>query len=37
MTGASILAASGHDQIAVLEGGPDTWSTATGTPLESDP
>lgn len=36
MTGASILAARGHDEVAVLDGGPDTWSAATARPLEMD-
>ncbi len=35
MTGASILAASGHDDVLVLDGGPDTWSTTTGETLET--
>lgn len=35
MTGASVLAAAGHTDIVVLDGGPDTWSTATGRSLES--
>jgi rhodanese-related sulfurtransferase len=34
MTGASLLAARGYD-VDVLRGGPDTWSTATGTPLQT--
>lgn len=33
MTGASILQAARHDDVAVLAGGPDDWSAATGTPL----
>ncbi len=33
MTGASLLAARGHGGLSVLDGGPDTWSTATGQPL----
>jgi hydroxyacylglutathione hydrolase len=33
MTGASLLAARGIDQITVLEGGPDTWSATTGRSL----
>ena len=35
MTGASILAAAGRVDVVVLDGGPDTWSTATGRPLET--
>ena len=35
MTGASILAAHGRADVMVLGGGPDTWSTATGRPLET--
>lgn len=35
MTAASRLAANGHSNLVVLDGGPDTWSTATGTPLVS--
>ena len=34
MTGASLLAANGRTGIVVLDGGPDTWATATGTALE---
>jgi rhodanese-related sulfurtransferase len=34
MTGASILSAHGHDIVAVFDGGPDTWSDATGISLE---
>ncbi|GMU77255.1 MAG: MBL fold metallo-hydrolase [Acidimicrobiia bacterium] len=33
MTGASLLAAHGYD-VDVFDGGPDTWSTATGRPLQ---
>jgi len=33
MTGASVLAARGHADVVVLDGGPDTWSEATRTPL----
>lgn len=33
MTAASILQAAGHDQLAVLAGGPADWSAVTGTPL----
>jgi hydroxyacylglutathione hydrolase len=35
MTGASILTAHGHDNVVALHGGPDTWSDATGIPLET--
>ena len=35
MTGASLLAARGIDEIAVLAGGPDTWAFATDRPLET--
>ncbi|MDO8363973.1 MAG: rhodanese-like domain-containing protein [Actinomycetota bacterium] len=35
MTGASILAAAGRDDVLVLDGGPDTWSAATGQALET--
>jgi rhodanese-related sulfurtransferase len=34
MTAASILAASGHDEVAVLHGGPESWSAVTGRQLE---
>jgi hydroxyacylglutathione hydrolase len=30
MTGASILAARGHRDVSVLDGGPDTWAASTG-------
>jgi rhodanese-related sulfurtransferase len=33
MTGASILTARGHDQVGVLDGGPDTWTAWSGEPL----
>jgi hydroxyacylglutathione hydrolase len=33
MTAASLLAASGRDDVVVLDGGPDTWSAATGRAL----
>jgi rhodanese-related sulfurtransferase len=33
MTGASILAARGHDDLNVLDGGPDTWAAWSGEPL----
>ena len=35
MSAASLLAASGRSDLFVLDGGPDTWSTATRTPLAS--
>ena len=35
MTAASILRAHGRPDVAVLDGGPDTWSTATGRTLET--
>ncbi len=34
MTAASLLAANGRSDLVVLDGGPDTWSTVTGAPLE---
>ncbi len=37
MTGASLLAARAGADVAVLDGGPDTWSDATGHPLETGP
>lgn len=37
MTGASLLAAGGHRDVSVLDGGPDTWSSATERPLTVDP
>jgi 3-mercaptopyruvate sulfurtransferase SseA len=33
MTGASVLAARGHHDVVVFDGGPDSWSSATGRPL----
>jgi glyoxylase-like metal-dependent hydrolase (beta-lactamase superfamily II)/rhodanese-related sulfurtransferase len=33
MTAASILQAAGHEELAVLAGGPADWSAATGTPV----
>ncbi len=33
MTGASILAAQGHAEVMVLDGGPDTWAAWSGQPL----
>jgi len=35
MSGASILAANGREDVVVLDGGPDTWSAATGNPLQT--
>jgi len=35
MTAASILTACGRDDVVVLDGGPDTWSVATGNQLET--
>jgi glyoxylase-like metal-dependent hydrolase (beta-lactamase superfamily II)/rhodanese-related sulfurtransferase len=35
MTGASILAAAGRNDISVLVGGPDDWAHAAGAPLAS--
>ena len=35
MTAASILTARGRHDLVVLDGGPDTWSTATRTPLDA--
>jgi hydroxyacylglutathione hydrolase len=35
MTAASLLAAKGRSDLFVLDGGPDTWSTATRTKLET--
>ncbi|MFF7641529.1 rhodanese-like domain-containing protein [Streptomyces canus] len=34
MTAASLLARAGHDDLAVLDGGPDDWAKATGRTLE---
>ena len=34
MTGASLLTTRGRTDVAVLDGGPETWSSATGLPLE---
>ncbi|MEU9010714.1 MBL fold metallo-hydrolase [Streptomyces sp. NPDC048479] len=34
MTAASLLQRAGHQDLAVLDGGPDDWSKATGSPLE---
>lgn len=34
MTAASILAANGHADVSVFDGGPDTWATATGHALD---
>lgn len=35
MTAASLLTARGHTAVSVFDGGPDTWSDATGRDLES--
>ena len=35
MTAASILTARGKSDVAVLDGGPDTWSESTGNPLRT--
>jgi glyoxylase-like metal-dependent hydrolase (beta-lactamase superfamily II) len=35
MTAASLLARAGHRDLAVLDGGPGDWATATGTRLET--
>lgn len=35
MTAASLLAAQGRRELIVLDGGPETWSGATGSPLET--
>ena len=37
MTAASILTARRHDDVVVLDGGPDTWSDSTGNPLQTSP
>jgi glyoxylase-like metal-dependent hydrolase (beta-lactamase superfamily II)/rhodanese-related sulfurtransferase len=37
MTGASLLERSGHDDLVVLEGGPEDWAAATGHPLAAGP
>ena len=37
MTGASLLARRGYLGVSVLDGGPDTWSSATGRPLAVGP
>jgi len=34
MSAASLLARAGHHQLAVLDGGPDSWAAATGRPLQ---
>ena len=36
MTGASLLARAGRSEVAVLDGGPEDWSRATGRPLEAE-
>ena len=35
MTAASLLAATGRSDLFVIDGGPDSWSTAARTPLET--
>lgn len=35
MTAASLITAIRHHDLVVLDGGPDTWSTATQIPLET--
>jgi hydroxyacylglutathione hydrolase len=35
MTAASLLTAQGHTHVNVLDGGPDTWTAATGCALET--
>ena len=35
MTGASLAARRGRTDVVVLDGGPDTWSSATGLRLET--
>jgi hydroxyacylglutathione hydrolase len=37
MTAASILTTRGKGDVVVLDGGPDTWSDATGNPLQTSP
>lgn len=37
MTAASLLAAAGHLDVSVFDGGPDTWATVTGQPLDATP
>jgi hydroxyacylglutathione hydrolase len=37
MTAASILTARGKGDVVVLDGGPDSWSDATGNPLQTSP
>ena len=34
MSGASLLEADGHHDLAVLAGGPDDWSSSSGVPLD---
>jgi 3-mercaptopyruvate sulfurtransferase SseA len=34
MTAASLLQRAGHQDLAVLDGGPADWAKATGLPLE---
>lgn len=35
MSAASVLAAAGHRDIAILAGGPQDWAASTGTSLEA--
>ncbi|MEP6622865.1 MAG: rhodanese-like domain-containing protein [Acidimicrobiia bacterium] len=35
MTAASLLVSSGREDVSVFDGGPDTWTTATGRPLDT--
>ncbi len=37
MTAASLLTAAGHLDVSVFDGGPDTWATVTGQPLDATP
>lgn len=37
MTAASLLARAGHHDVSVFDGGPDTWTTATGRSLDTAP
>jgi rhodanese-related sulfurtransferase len=37
MTAASILTARGKGDVVVLDGGPETWSESTGSPLQTSP
>ena len=35
MTAAGLLAARGHTNISVLDGGPDTWAAVIGSHLQT--